>query len=117
MRIMNDVILNAQSMGASINSPAIWCGHAYVGALQLVWTGTPVGDFTVQASNNNTQPTNPPTDPSNWTTLSSSTVAAGGAGGDFIYQLDVLGYLWVRVVFTRTSGSGALTLIANMKGA
>lgn len=97
------------SLGASYTSPVI-NGNLYSGgSVQLIWTGAPVGDFTFQMSN---QPdANDPERGSNvtdWTTLASSTQAAGGAAGDFAYILAPKNWKWSRFVYTRTSGTGTL---------
>ena len=45
------VAFSAVSMGASYNSPTMPGRQLLNGSLQLLWTGTPVGNFTIQASN------------------------------------------------------------------
>lgn len=97
------------SLDANYTSPVI-NGVLYSGgSVQLVWTGTPTGNFTFQMSN---QPD--PSDPENgsnvtvWTTLDSSTKAAGGAAGDFAYILAPKNWRWSRFVYTRSSGTGTL---------
>jgi hypothetical protein len=68
-------------------------------SIQLVWTGTPTGNFTLQGSQDNIT----------FTTLTGSTVAAGGGAGSFIIKDSTPYYKYVQVAYTATSGTGSLT--------
>lgn len=120
MRIKNSAFINAVSMGASFNSNPVACPHAGIGSIQLRWTGTPVGNFTIQVSNDlGTQVDGDAAGTpviTNWTTLSGSSQAAGGASGDYLYNFDAIGWLWTRVVYTRTSSTGTADGRFNLKG-
>lgn len=81
-------------------SPGIPMDKVQAMGIQAVWTGTPVGNFTVQVSNDNVT----------FTTLSGSSVAAGGAAGNFYWKDSSPAYKYVQVSYTGTSGSGSATV-------
>ena len=69
--------------------------------IQLVWSGTPVGTFDIQAS----------VDGKNYVSLDfSSPVAASGSSGSHLINLNQIPYAWVRVAYTKNSGSGSLDI-------
>lgn len=72
-------------------------------AIQFSWSGasTPVGTFSLEASNDN----------SVYTTINESTVAVSGASDSIMINVERPAYLYVRVSYTRTSGSGGSVLI------
>lgn len=80
-------------------------------AIQAVWTGDASGNFDLEAScdANDTAPTN-------WATISDTTVAAGGEAGSHIYNVTDAGYSWVRLTYTNLSGTGEANVRANVKG-
>ena len=121
MRVKNEDLLTVDgvttqpSMATSFNLPAIWLGHIDNYAIQLFFTGTPIGTFTLQASNdagnlpNGTGiQSNQVAGITNWTTIADSSVAINGAG-DCMYNVRNAGYNWVRVVYTATSSTGTVT--------
>lgn len=114
MRTGNDTLQDAAtSMGASFNLPAIWLGHICNYSIQLVFTGTPNGTFKLQASNDLGGPGLAPT---NWTDVANSSQAITAAG-DHMWQVENAGYKYVRVVYTRSSSTGSLTVANfNVKG-
>lgn len=108
-------------MTTSFNMPAAWLGHIANYSIQLVFTGSPNGSFSLQASNDPGQPNGGnsnllSTGVVNWTTIANSTQGVNAAG-DLTYTVENAGYAWVRVVWTATSGSGTLTSARiNVKG-
>lgn len=123
MRIKNlSMQDSATDIGAgSTNLATIWLGHCAMAAIQLVFTGSPVGSFKLQASCD--EPRDSATTPSlvaagvtNWTDISGSSVSISAAG-DIMWNIENPGYNFIRVVWTRTSGSGSLTVARiNVKG-
>ncbi len=89
-------------------------------AIQTAWTGTPVGTFKLQGScdsppNQNQISTSPPTI-TNWTDIT-TTQAAGGAAGNYMWNLADVGYRYARLVYTNASSTGVITVAqANLKG-
>jgi hypothetical protein len=98
-------VLTAQSMGGNFTLPA---GSGLpVSALRsfsiaLRWTGTPVGDFQLQVSHDGT----------NWQNRG-STVAAGGAAGDHLFEETEAFFNWARIdyAFGSSTGTADATLV------
>jgi hypothetical protein len=92
--------IDAQSMGASVTGPSTNIMNTDRVGFQIVWTGSPTGDFTVEISN----------DATTWTemTLSTPVAAAGSADNAFIDCESAAKY--IRLVYTRTSGTGTLNV-------
>ncbi len=120
MRIEN-VELTAIVLDANANSEPLWVGTSFVASLQIVSTGTaPTGTFKVQASCDPGQPnaqakTQQSADVTNWSDVANATAAITAAGTSRI-DLSDMGYTWVRVVWTSTSGTGSATIRASLKG-
>lgn len=67
--------------------------------VQFIFTGTPVGTFQVQVSNNGTS----------WDPITFSTQpVASGAAGTVSLNLRALGAPYIRVAYVATSGTGTL---------
>lgn len=83
--------------------------HDNIG-IQLNWTGSPTGTFAVQVSADHAQDQNGNvTVAGNWiaVTLDPAIAATGGADVAYI-DLNQLSAPWMRVVYTKTSGTGTL---------
>ena len=117
MRIVNDE-LDFSSLDlaqATSNTQTIWVGHVVNAAFQIVVSGAPVGTFKVQFSCDDSAIPGGTT-VTNWTDLPSASVAVSGAG---VYGLNLvdLGYPWMRITWTKTSGTGLITSARlNVKG-
>lgn len=123
MRIANDPMQSAPSdMSASFTLNPVYLGHIVNYALQLFFTGSPVGTFKLQASNDPGRTYLPGQLPQsdtvvNWTDIAGSSQAISAAG-DIMWDVQNAGYTWVRIVYTKTSGSGSVTIARfNVKGA
>lgn len=88
--------------------------------LQLSWTDAPVGSFQIQVSIDHAQDINGNvTVPGSWTplvvsylsggTLSQATSISTSVGSPIYVDLTQLSAPWIRVVYTRTSGTGTLS--------
>lgn len=76
-------------------------------SVQLVWTGTPTGDFEVQGSLNEIA----------WEALPLSPApAAAGAADQALIDMNQLSYPFIRVVYTATSGTGVLNMWISGRG-
>lgn len=96
---------------AAITSEVIVISFMDNVGIQLIWTGTAVGTFAVQVSNNyhKTEPGGAVSNSGTWTTipLDPAIAAAGSADNAFI-DLNQMGACAVRVVYTNSSGTGVL---------
>jgi|ERR1019366_776568 hypothetical protein len=121
MRIANENLIAAPvDMTTSFSSRPIWLGHICNYAIQLVFTGSPVGTLNLQCSNDPGLPdggTSPQAlNVVNWTDVLNSSQAISAAG-NHVWDVQNAGYTWVRVNYVATSGSGSLTVArANLKG-
>jgi hypothetical protein len=76
-------------------------------AVQLTWTGNAVGVYAAQVSN----------DRSGWSALDTSGAPSiAGTAGTIMLDLNLTSAPYLRVVYTKTSGTGALTVIVSGKG-
>jgi hypothetical protein len=80
--------------------------------IQYIWSAgsSPVGTIAVQVSSNYAQDSQGNVSNSGtWTSLSlSSTPSISGNSGSGVIEMTQLGSVWIRTVYTRTSGSGTL---------
>ena len=95
---------NATMTGtATLTSQAVDLHFMRGYAAFAAWTGTPVGNFHLEGSNDNT----------NWATIANSTVAAGGAAGSNMWNMYLQEYRYVRLVYVNGSSTGTVT-VANI---
>lgn len=105
-------VLSAASMATDLTSDITILAQKTGASYDLVWTGAPVGTFSVEISNSVTQGSDGAITGGNWTpvTLSTAITAAGTADNAFINLAGLEAYA-VRLVYTRTSGSGSVTAL------
>ena len=121
MRIGNDNIVIGSDLSANQTSNPIWLGHIVNYSLQIVFTGTPGGNFRLQVSNDLGNPSaakdvNVNADIQNWTDVADSSITVSAAG-DVFYDVRDSAARWVRVLWTQTGGSGTITSARfNVKG-
>jgi hypothetical protein len=111
-------ILVAASLGANITSNPVNIKNQDNVGVQLHWTGTPVGTFGVQISSNHIQdPVGNVLFEGNWVTLPlSPAITAVGSGDDAYIDLNQMSAQWVKVIYTRTSGTGSVDAVTVAKG-
>lgn len=114
-------IINAVSMASSITGIATIIQMLPGLSYDISWTGTPTGTFAVQVSNTYKQaPSGLVTNAGNWNTIPQSAfqgnypAPAGSSGNGFIDLVATESYA-VRLVYTRVSGTGSLTVVACAK--
>lgn len=116
MRVKNENLLDDSGpvdLSASADLKATWLGHISDYAIQLVFTGSPQGNFKLQASNDQGSIDSATGSVQlasivNWTDIADSAQTISAAG-DHMWTVENAGYTWVRVVWTQTGGSGTLT--------
>lgn len=113
MRINTETILadfDVTDLSGNCVGGHSWLGHAVDYSIQLVFTGSPVGTFKLQASIDPYSGSNPTGDTiTNWTDVTDSDQAITAAG-NHMWNVENAGYTWVRVIWTVTSGTGDLTV-------
>lgn len=82
-------------------------------AIQLNFTGAPVGVAAVQVSIDHAQDFNGNVSTAgNWVTIASSSMSGGSP---ILFDLNQVSATYIRVVYTRTSGSGTLQSFISAK--
>jgi hypothetical protein len=104
-------------MGASFTSPVTNIQFLDHVCIQLNFTGTPAGTFDVQVSADYFQDSQGNVqNPGNWISLPlSPTPAAAGAPNNIMIELFEMSEPFVRVVYTRTSGTGTFDMYIGAK--
>ncbi len=106
MKINYETIISAGDMSlASLTSTTINLDFKLIVAIQAVYTGSPVGTLKLQGSIGGTS----------WSDISGSSTAIT-TSGDVLYNITDIGYRYIRAVYTKTSGTGSLTVEINAKG-
>ena len=112
-------IITAGNMAsASITSSVVEIRNQDNVGIQLSWTGTAVGTFAVQISINHAEDANGNvTVAGDWVALPlSPTIAAAGSADSAIIDLNQMSASYIRVVYTRSSGTGTLNAYITAKG-
>lgn len=117
MRIAPVTIISAGDMSAaSVTSTALDINQAYSFSIQAAWTGsTPVGTLQIQGSNDIVASISNVT---NWSNVggTAGTAAVSGNAGSAMLEIPVAEYHYVRVVYTKTSGTGTINATFFSKG-
>lgn len=111
------VITNGSMAGNITSTPTIIQKLSMIG-YDISWTGTaPVGVMSVQVSNTFSENADGTVkNAGNWTTLTlSTTPAVSGATGSGFIDVDATGAYAIRLVYTRTSGTGILNAVITAK--
>lgn len=119
MRLSQEIILSAGDMSqATLTSDGLDLQQVPLASIHAVFTGSPVGTLTLEVSNDKVAAvngSNQATNVTTWTTYTGSSQSIS-ASGDFLYNLLSTGYRWIRLKYTRTSGTGSLTVTSVTKG-
>lgn len=119
MKFDQTVLISAGDMSGNLTSNGIDLQQLGMGAIQAVWTGAPTGTLILQVSCDivlASLGTNPSANVTHWSDYTSTSQALTGSAGDFTWNFYPSGYRWIRLKYTFTSGSGALTATFNGKG-
>jgi len=111
------VITNGDMSQATLTSKVTGIQYMDNIPIQLNFTGTPTGTFAVQGSLDYSQDfQGNVTSVGNWVPLVlSPSPAATGAAGSILLDLNQLSFPWIRVVYTKTSGTGTLNAFVGGK--
>lgn len=99
----NNRCISAGSMTGSLDSGQIDLTNVLGYAVQAVWSGSPVGNIIIEGSNNGV----------NYNSV--STTAAGGGAGSLLVNNDGIHYVFLKVIYQFTSGSGTLDVNVSAK--
>lgn len=108
--LLKKQIFTSASMAASLTSTVTEIQFLDNIGIELVFTGSPFGTFSVQGSVNYAQDAlGNVTNAGNWVsvTLSPAPVASG-SGDQILIDMNQLSFPWIRAIFTRSSGTGTL---------
>ena len=109
MKVRNDDLLgnlDGVDLTANIVSEPIWVGHIANIALQISYSGASIaGNFKLQGSCDKQAVRVADSTVAVWSDLSGTTSAAAASGGDVLWNLENIGYSFVRLVWTDTSTS------------
>lgn len=113
MKYLTETEILAGDISVSVNGPAIKAQQLlYVSAQSVITGASPVGNIKLQVSNDpipvNYLPAN--YTPTNWSDVVTVAVAATGV---FLVPKTEICNNWVRIIYARTSGAGAITTIFN----
>lgn len=108
IKIKQEVILDLESMAASFESEPLDILYFRGYSISLTFTGSPVGTVKIQLSNDTE-------DPENWVDLTDSSVSITEAG-NIVYEVTESFSSFVKVVYTRSSGSGFMSGNITAKG-
>lgn len=111
-------IIDAVSMGGNITSTPVEVKLQDNVGIQLNWSGAPVGTFDIQISSDyKVDIYGNVVNSGHWVSipLSPSVAAAGSADSAYI-DLNQMSANYVRIVYTRTSGTGSLEAWVTAKG-
>lgn len=101
---------------ASLTSPVTNIQFLDNIGIQLSWTGSPVGTFTVQVSADYNQDSlGNVLAAGHWVTLTLPTSPTTASGSPIYLDLNQLSAPWIRVVYTKTSGTGSLSAFITAK--
>jgi hypothetical protein len=101
--VFNELVFNGTSMAADINSSSIDISESVGYCAHFVWTGSPVGNVIIKGSNDN----------NNFVQVASQ--ATAGTAGQFLANVEHVHYRYLKVSYSRTSGSGSLTCHVSSK--
>lgn len=100
-------VINAVSMGATITGAAVNIQYLDNISIQLIFTGSPVGTVSLEGSLSYAQSsTGAVINAGTWTPL--GVTYAISAAGDLLIDLNEMSFPWIRIKYTRSSGSGTL---------
>lgn len=111
-------MVSSVSMATSITSSVLEIKEQDNVGIQMIWTGTPTGTFSVQVSINYQRDINGNvTNAGTWTSIPlSPAIAAAGSADNAYVDLNQLSAPYIRVVYTRSSGTGTLNVLGIGKG-
>jgi len=108
---VNSILNDTTSMADDVKGIPVDISHLKQVAIHLVWTGSPVGTWRLQVSNDAVPAgvSKSAIDYDDFTWIDADTVAGGGAGGSKLFTLENTAAKWVTLFWDDTSGTGTVT--------
>lgn len=123
MRTFNDTFATGIDLSAATyTSPVMPLKNIYGFSIAMnISAGAPVGTLKLQVSNdpetNDTMPNGIPRPvPTNFADLTGTSISVIASDTTVMFNVHDVGYTYVRVVYTRTSGTGTASLVINARG-
>lgn len=107
-------VLTAGDMSGNLTSPGVDMLSLPFGAIELIWVGTPTGTFSVDGSIDAVSNSSLV---SNWYPTGTFVNSPAGSSSSTLINLMGIGFRWLRISYTRTGGSGSLSVKIFGKGA
>lgn len=116
-----------QSLGASASSAGLYLDQVFGLSFVATWTGvSAAGTIKVQVSNDQVSPAgysymnaaglyDPAQNVVNWYDYAGTVQTIAGAGS-FFWNMSTPGYIWAKLLFTYSSGTGTINANACIKG-
>jgi hypothetical protein len=102
-------IVDSGDMSSSITSSIAEIIRQDNVGIQLVWTGSPIGSFSVQVSIDHREVNGVVSNSGTWVNITlNPTISAVGSGDSAYIELNQLSASYIRVVYTASSGAGTL---------
>jgi len=104
------VLLDAGSMGATISSAPLEIKGYTSASIHFKWiglSGSAIGEFKIEAS---------PDGITDWKDMGISITGAASDNSNDLVDFQRIGVPYIRLTYTRTSGTGTLTVTGNKKG-
>lgn len=112
MRSTNIPLLVNADMAINQQTRPIQLDQIFGAAVQASWSGAPVGELTVQVSDDDG--VKGPI--INWSGLSGTAADPVGTPDNYAWNLDSVNHRWARLVYVAVTGSGILNVRATIKG-
>lgn len=103
------IITNGDMSTASITSRVTSIQYLDNICIELFWTGSPVGTFAVQGSLDYAQDEfGNVTNTGHWVPMALNPSPSTAAGSPILIDMNQLSFPYIRVIYTKTSGTGTL---------
>lgn len=103
------LIYNGTSLTASVDSTLVHVLYSDNVGIQLVWTGTPTGQFGISGSNDATLSTTGGITGGTWTAITGTYPAPAGSASNGLIGITNYPYAFIKVTYTASSGTGTVT--------
>lgn len=104
MRIVSEQLLSSGDMSASITTNSQNLIQMAIACVQAIYSGSPNGSLQLQISNDNLV----------WSNyLTPATITTSG---NSVWNIEFVGFQWLRAVYTKSSGTGSLSISVSGKG-